>query len=113
MAWAENRSWTRWRRTRGSSSPARSTAAAISSTEDTTTPVWPSATTSGTEPLPQAITGVPQAMASVMTSPNGSGHWIGNNNAAAPANSSAFSCCETSSRTSTSSPNSGSTRSAQ
>jgi hypothetical protein len=67
----------------------------------------------GTEPLRQAITGVPQAMASVITSPNGSGHWIGNNNAAAPANSSAFSCCETSSRTSTSSPNSGSTRSAQ
>ena len=37
-------------------------------------PVSPSATTSGTDPLRQAITGVPQAMASVITSPNGSAH---------------------------------------
>ena len=53
-------------------------------------PVSPSATTSGTEPLAQATTGVPQAMASVMTRPKGSGHWIGNSNAAALASSSVF-----------------------
>src|SRR5918992_1920626 len=41
------------------------------------TPVSPSATTSGTEPLRQATTGVRQAMASVITSPNGSAHWAG------------------------------------
>ena len=76
-------------------------------------PVWPSATTSGTEPLRQAITGVPHAMASVITSPKGSAHWTGNNNAAAPASRSAFCSWSHSPSTSTSSPSSGSTRSAQ
>ena len=33
--------------------------------------------TCGTEPLRQAITGVPVAMASIMTRPNGSGQSIG------------------------------------
>ena len=32
---------------------------------------------SGTEPCAYAITGVPQAIASIMTSPNGSGQSIG------------------------------------
>ena len=53
-------------------------------------PVSPSATTSGTEPLRQATTGVPQAMASVITRPNGSGHWIGNSRADARPSRSAF-----------------------
>jgi hypothetical protein len=50
MVSAENRSSTRARMAWGSSSPSRSTAAAISWTEATTKPVWPSATTSDTDP---------------------------------------------------------------
>ena len=46
-------------------------------------PVRPCSTTSGTEPQRQAITGVPQAMASIITRPNGSGQSIGNSRAAA------------------------------
>jgi hypothetical protein len=34
----------------------------------------PSSITSGTEPERYAITGVPQAIASIITSPKGSGH---------------------------------------
>ena len=41
-------------------------------------PVRPCSMTSGTEPWRMAITGVPQASDSIMTSPNGSGHWMGN-----------------------------------
>jgi hypothetical protein len=37
-------------------------------------PVIPSSTTSGTEPLRIAITGVPQAIASIIARPNGSRH---------------------------------------
>ena len=48
----------------------------------------PSSTTSGTEPWRIATTGVPQAMASIITSPNGSGHVMGKRNACACANSS-------------------------
>ena len=44
-------------------------------------PVTPSVITSGTEPRRNAITGVPHAMASIMTRPKGSGQSIGNNNA--------------------------------
>jgi hypothetical protein len=40
-------------------------------------PVTPSRTTSGTEPRRKATTGVPQAMASIITSPKGSSHRIG------------------------------------
>jgi hypothetical protein len=40
-------------------------------------PVTPSATTSGTDPRRRAITGVPQAMASTMTRPNGSSQRMG------------------------------------
>ena len=39
--------------------------------------------TSGADPDGKAITGVPQAIASIMTSPKGSGHSIGNSRAAA------------------------------
>ena len=47
----------------------------------TTNPVTPSSITSGTEPLRQAMTGVPQAMASIITRPNGSGQSMGNSRA--------------------------------
>jgi hypothetical protein len=46
-------------------------------------PVTPGSTTSRTEPQSQATTGVPQAMASIITRPNGSGQSIGNSSAAA------------------------------
>src|ERR1043166_5679493 len=49
----------------------------------TTKPVTPSSTISGTEPFPKAMTGVPVAIASISTRPNGSGHSIGNSRAAA------------------------------
>ena len=47
-------------------------------------PVTPCSTTSGTEPLRKAITGVPQAIASIITRPNGSGQSIGMSSAIAP-----------------------------
>ncbi len=40
-------------------------------------PVFPSMMSSGTEPSRIATTGVPQAIPSAITSPKGSGHWIG------------------------------------
>ena len=67
----------------GRASRRRRTAATASSSEATTKPVTPSSTTSGTEPRRQATTGVPQAMASIMARPNGSGQSIGNRSAAA------------------------------
>jgi hypothetical protein len=45
--------------------------------ELTTHPLTPWSTTSETEPLRQAITGVPADIASIMTKPNGSGQSIG------------------------------------
>ena len=54
-------------------------------------PVTPSSITSGTEPQCQAITGVPQAMASIITRPNGSGQSIGNSSASALPRKSDFS----------------------
>ena len=50
----------------------------------TTKPVTPSSTTSGTEPQRQPITGVPHAIASIMTRPKGSGQSMGNSSARAP-----------------------------
>jgi hypothetical protein len=41
-------------------------------------PVTPSTTTSGTDPRRIATTGVPHAIASIMTRPNGSSQQIGN-----------------------------------
>ena len=41
------------------------------------TPLRPCSITSGTAPRRVASTGVPQAIDSTITSPNGSGHWIG------------------------------------
>ena len=40
-------------------------------------PVRPSSTISPTDPRGVATTGVPVAIASIITSPNGSSHWIG------------------------------------
>src|SRR6516162_625827 len=54
------------------------TAATISATEWQINPVWPWITTSGTDPCPMAITGVPQAIASIIVMPNGSGQSTGN-----------------------------------
>ena len=46
-------------------------------------PVTPGSTISGTEPRGQAMTGVPQDMASIMTRPNGSGQSMGKSSAEA------------------------------
>ena len=56
---------------------------ASSSSHLTTLPVTPSSMTSGIDPQRNASTGVPHAMASIMTRPNGSGQSTGNNRAAA------------------------------
>ena len=48
-------------------------------------PVTPSSITSGTEPRRSAITGVPAASDSIITSPNGSGQSLGKRVARAPA----------------------------
>ena len=53
-------------------------------------PVTPSSITSGTEPRLNAITGVPHAIASIITRPNGSGQSIGNSSACAPDRNSGF-----------------------
>jgi len=63
--------------------PIRLTAATASSSVSTIKPDTPSSMTSTTEPDLKAITGVPQAIASIITSPNGSGQSTGNSNAAA------------------------------
>jgi len=47
-------------------------------------PVTSSSMSSGTEPHGVAMTGVPQARASIITRPNGSGHWIGLSRLLAP-----------------------------
>src|ERR1700761_5535063 len=62
-----------WRRqAAGSRSAAFLIAAGRSAGSSRMNPVTPSATTSGTEPRFSATTGVPQAMASIITMPNGS-----------------------------------------
>ncbi len=82
------RSSTVRRQTAGSISPTRPTAATNSSKVSQTKPVLPSSTTSGTEPWRSATTGVPVAMASIITRPKGSGQVMGKTNALACANSS-------------------------
>ena len=61
----------------------RGSAAIASSMVSTIAPVTPSSTISGTEPQRNARTGVPQAMASIMERPNGSGQSTGNSSACA------------------------------
>ena len=68
----------------GSSASICGMQAAISSIVSTTSPPRPCSTTSGTAPRRVASTGVPQAIDSTITSPNGSGHWIGNTVTARP-----------------------------
>ena len=58
-------------------------AAIASSILSTMAPVTPFSMISGTEPHRKARTGVPQAIASIMASPNGSGQSIGNSSACA------------------------------
>ena len=55
-------------------------------------------TTSGAAPSGKASTGVPQAMASIMTMPNGSFHRMGKRRAEAPASSSSLRSWDTSPR---------------
>ena len=62
----------------------------------------PSTTTSGTEPHGRAMTGVPHAIASIITRPNGSGQSIGNSSAWAPPRNAGFSASPISPRNSTS-----------
>ena len=59
-------------------------------TSSTMKPVTPSSITSGTEPRLNATTGVPQAIASIITRPNGSGQSIGNSSAFAPDRNAGF-----------------------
>ena len=61
----------------------RGSAAIASSMVSTMAPVTPSSMISGTEPQRNASTGVPQAMASIMERPNGSGQSTGNSSACA------------------------------
>jgi hypothetical protein len=73
--------------------------------------VRPSATTSGTEPARSATTGVPQAIASTITIPNGSSHWMGKTRQLALASSFFFSSVLACPNHSASGPSSGATRS--
>ena len=72
-------------------------------------PVSPSAITSGTDPRGWAITGVPHAMDSVITSPKGSSQSIGNSTPLDRDIRSAFSCTEISPSTTVPSGRIGST----
>ena len=68
---------------RRSSSGSRLMARKASCSLSTMKPVTPSSMTSGTEPRRKAMTGVPHAMASIITKPKGSGQSIGNSSAVA------------------------------
>ena len=67
----------------------------------TTKPVTPSSINSGTAPRLNAMTGAPQAMASIMTNPKGSGQSIGTSKAKAPLKNSDFFASEISPMNST------------
>ena len=54
-------------------------------------PLTPSSMISAIAPLSHAMTGVPQAIASITTSPNGSGQSMGNKSAAALPRNASFS----------------------
>src|SRR5215211_3277156 len=56
----------------------------MAASSSTRNPLTPSRTTSRAAPSGNAITGVPHAIASTITSPNGSGHRIGMSTARAP-----------------------------
>ena len=81
MRWAVNRRSNAARQPGREISSSRPTASTASSIVETANPVSPSSRTSGTEPWRKAITGVPQAIASIITSPNGSGQLMGKSTA--------------------------------
>ena len=62
----------------GPARPLRRPPATAPWTSSTTNPVTPSIITSGTDPRRKATTGVPHAIASIITRPNGSAQSIGN-----------------------------------
>ena len=70
-------------------------------------PVTPLTMTSGTEPRRSATTGVPQAMASIMTRPNGSSQQIGNSMAQARDSRSRLAWASATPKSSTSGPSRG------
>ena len=78
------------RQRRRESAATRRTASTDWSMPSQTNPLTPWSIISGTDPRRNAMTGVPQAIASICTSPNGSGQSIGNNSAAAFARSPAL-----------------------
>jgi hypothetical protein len=72
-----------------------------------TIPVTPSTTTSGTEPRRSATTGVPQAIASIITMPNGSSQTMGKTRAAARESRSRFATASAGPKIVTSGPSRG------
>ena len=78
---AVNRRSNVWRHLRRSIVSRRLTTSTASSMVSTMNPVTPSSMISQTDPPGNAMTGRPQAMASIMTSPNGSGQSIGKSRA--------------------------------
>src|ERR1017187_6417586 len=102
MVPVEKRSSTCDRQSSGRSASVISTASTICSTVEHRYPVFPWVTTSGTAPSGRAITGVPYAIASVITSPKGSGQSMGNSMARARPTTSTFTSWVGWSRTSTS-----------
>ena len=84
MATDEKRRSNRARIASRSSRCAWAAAATASSMVATRKPVAPSSMISGVEPQAKATTGVPQAMASIITRPNGSGQSMGKSRASAP-----------------------------
>ena len=77
MTSAENRRSALARQAYGESRLASVTASAMPSIVERRNPVTPSTTISGAAPSGLAMTGVPHAMDSVITMPNGSGQSIG------------------------------------
>ena len=65
-------------------------AATISTGSSQMTPVIPSSMISGTDPRAFASTGTPLSIASIITRPNGSSHWMGKTTARARAISAAL-----------------------
>src|SRR6185369_2603581 len=83
MRVAEKRCSNRLRTARRSNERTWASCLIASSSVSTIWPVTPLSTISGTDPQRKASTGVPQAMASIITMPNGSGQSTGNRRARA------------------------------
>jgi hypothetical protein len=90
MRVTEKRRSTCARHTLRSISGARAIASSSSASLSQMKPVRRCATTSGIAPQRRASTGVPHAIASIITRPKGSGQDTGNNNARAPRSSATF-----------------------